>query len=163
MDIKKNKVIGEEYRIRFLIALLYYKCGIDCCDIDEYSIKLIKEFIISTNQSITFEFLNNATNEYDYFECLMSLLWKRKDHNDNLSIPKELEKFKEIFIYNDLKKYLHNVIGNQLNIDFSKKDYDYMYLVYFCTNNFLFANQWTEERKEHIYKIFLSNNFNLFF
>ena len=33
----------------------------------------------------------------------------------------ELEKFKEIFIYNDLKKYLHNVIGNQLNIDFSKK------------------------------------------
>lgn len=32
-----------------------------------------------------------------------------------------------------------------------------MYLVYFCTNNFLFANQWTEERKEHIYKIFLSN------
>lgn len=157
LDIKKNKVIGEEYRIRFLIALLYYKCGIDCCDIDEYSIKLIKEFIISTNQSITFEFLNNATNEYDYFECLMSLLWKRKDHNDNLSIPKELEKFKEIFIYNDLKKYLHNVIGNQLNIDFSKKDYDYMYLVYFCTNNFLFANQWTEERKEHIYKIFLSN------
>ena len=140
-----------------MIALLYYKCGIDCCDIDEYSIKLIKEFIISTNQSITFEFLNNATNEYDYFECLMSLLWKRKDHNDNLSIPKELEKFKEIFIYNDLKKYLHNVIGNQLNIDFSKKDYDYMYLVYFCTNNFLFANQWTEERKEHIYKIFLSN------
>lgn len=157
LDIKKNKVIGEEYRIRFLIALLYYKCGIDCCDIDEYSIKLIKEFIISTNQSITFEFLNNATNEYDYFECLMSLLWKRKDHNDNLSIPKELEKFKEIFIYKDLKKYLHNVIGNQLNIDFSKKDYDYMYLVYFCTNNFLFANQWTEERKEHIYKIFLSN------
>ena len=157
LDIKKNKVIGEEYRIRFLIALLYYKCGIDCCDIDEYSIKLIKEFIISTNQSITFEFLNNATNEYDYFECLMSLLWKRKDHNNNLSIPKELEKFKEIFIYNDLKKYLHNVIGNQLNIDFSKKDYDYMYLVYFCTNNFLFANQWTEERKEHIYKIFLSN------
>ena len=74
MDIKKNKVIGEEYRIRFLIALLYYKCGIDCCDIDEYSIKLIKEFIISTNQSITFEFLNNATNEYDYFDCLMSLL-----------------------------------------------------------------------------------------
>lgn len=56
-----------------------------------------------------------------------------------------------------MKKYLHNVIGNQLNIDFSKKDYDYMYLVYFCTNNFLFANQWTEERKEHIYKIFLSN------
>ena len=56
-----------------------------------------------------------------------------------------------------MKKHLHNVIGNQLNIDFSKKDYDYMYLVYFCTNNFLFANQWTEERKEHIYKIFLSN------
>lgn len=52
LDVDKNKVVGNEYRIRFLIALLHYKYGIDCYDIDSDSIQIAREFIISTNDKI---------------------------------------------------------------------------------------------------------------
>ena len=80
LQVQKNQIVGEEYRIRFFIALPYYKCGIDCCGIDLESIRIIREFVLSTNSKINMKFLENTIDEYGYFECLMILSWKRKNH-----------------------------------------------------------------------------------
>lgn len=71
LQVQKNQIVGEEYRIRFFIALLYYKCGID-----SDSIRIIREFVLSTNSKINMQFLESTIGEYAYFECLMILSWK---------------------------------------------------------------------------------------
>lgn len=78
LDVNKNKVIGNEYRIRFLIALLHYKYGIDCYEMDAHSTQMAREFIVSTNDKINMQFLEYTSGEYGYFECLLILAWKRK-------------------------------------------------------------------------------------
>lgn len=45
LELFHNRIAGEEYRIRFLIGLLYYKYGFDCCDIDQASTDLARTFI----------------------------------------------------------------------------------------------------------------------
>lgn len=65
LDVKKNCVIGEEARIRFVIALLYYKYGIDCCDIDEEAVAFARCFILSTNQTIDLDFLKKTKMNMD--------------------------------------------------------------------------------------------------
>ena len=73
LDIHHNRIAGEEYRIRFLIALLYYKYGFDCCNIDETSTALARTFILASNQVIDLHFLEHSVEEYGLFECLLIL------------------------------------------------------------------------------------------
>lgn len=157
LDIKENKIIGEEYRIRFLIALLYYKYGIDCCGIDEESRKLARNFILSTNNVISMNYLEQTINEYGYFECLFILSWKRKKYPVSFSEPNNFEKLKELFVYNETKKALRGSIEPMLNIEFSEEDYDYIYLVFCCTNNCIFADKWSQEDIEQVHNIIFSN------
>ncbi|MFQ9512006.1 MAG: helix-turn-helix domain-containing protein, partial [Lachnospiraceae bacterium] len=115
LDVVCNKVIGEEYRVRFLIALLYYKYGVDCCGIDKKSIQLARTFLLATNQVIDLHFLEQTSIEYGYFECLLILSWKRKQYPLNFPKSSEFGKFKELFIYQDMKKYLRKTIETTLN------------------------------------------------
>lgn len=158
LEVQKNKVVGNEYRIRFLIALLYYKYGIDCCDIeDEHSIRIAREFIVSTNNKINMDFLEYTLDEYGYFECLLILAWKRKDYSVTFKTSNELEKLKELFVYRELKKCLQQTIEKTLNIIFSESDYDYIFLVYCCTNSCIFADKWLPKDIELVHKIVFSN------
>ncbi|EJT6492963.1 helix-turn-helix domain-containing protein [Clostridium perfringens] len=157
LDIKKNQITGEEYRIRFLIALLHYKYGIDCYDIDDASIKTTRDFILSTNQVIDMNYLEQTSNEYGYFECLFVLSWKRKDHPLSTFQSEHLEKLKTVFIYEELKKSLKATVEPVLNTKFSENDYDYIYLVYCCTNSCLFADKWSQEDISKVHDIIFSN------
>ena len=143
LDMKDNRVVGEEYRIRFLIGLLHYKYGIDCYVFDEESLQLIRSFILSTNSTIDGAYLEQTSHEYGYFEYLIFLSWKRKEYPLSSLVSNRLEKFKQLFIYEDLKKALQKTIEPVLDIQFSKFDYDYIYLVYCCTSSCLFADKWT--------------------
>lgn len=157
LDVKKNKIIGEEYRIRFLIGLLKYKYGFDCYNIDNASIILAREFIISTNDKIDMNFLECTSVEYGYFEYLLILAWKRKDYPVSLKKSKDLEKLKQLFIYAELKRTLKETIEPKLNITFSNEDYDYLFLVYLCTNSCVFADKWQKKDIELVHKIVFSN------
>lgn len=143
LDVDKNRVIGDEYRIRFLIGLLYYKYGIDCCGIDDTSIKLARKFIIATNDKINMDFLEYTSNEYGYFECLLILSWKRLHHSVSFKKSIDLETLKQVFVYSEIKKHLKATIEMDLNITFTEADYDYIYLVYCCTNSCVLADKWT--------------------
>lgn len=162
LQVKKNQIVGEEYRIRFFIALLYYKCGIDCCGIDLESIRLIREFVISMNSKISMNFLENSIDEYGYFECLMILSWKRRNHPIKFEKSQKLDALKQLFVYPKLIEGIQLNIEKKLNITFKEKDYDYMYLVYNCTNNCLFSDQWAKEDLDLIYEIvFADKEFQL--
>ena len=157
LNIDNNKVIGDEYRIRFLIALLYYKYGIDCCHIDLDSIRLARKFILSTNHTIDLKFLENTVNEYGYFECLLILSWKRKEHTPYLKKIDDFQKLKKSFIYRDLKIHLKETIEQSLNINFSEEDYDYIYLAYCNTNSCVLADKWTQSDIDYIHQIIFTN------
>lgn len=143
LKINKNKVEGEEYRIRFLIALLYYKYGINCSNIDKKSIQLARKFILATNQVIDLKFLENTQNEYGYFEALLILLWKRKKYEVSFKKTNYLDKLKEIFVYNDMINYLKLVVEKELNLEFSEDEYNYLFVAYYATNSCILANKWT--------------------
>lgn len=151
-----NQVAGDEYRIRFLTALLHYKFGITCYPINNTDIYLTREFILSTNSAIDSVHLEATSNEYGYFEYLFMLLWKRKKFLVAPIVSKELEDLKELFIYEKLKTALKNFEVNQ-DIHLSDFDYDYIYLVYCATNNCLFGDQWTKQEVEHLYRIVFSD------
>lgn len=55
LDIEQNTICGDEYRIRFLIALLYYKYGVNCCDINEQDVLTIRKYILATNKEVVNE------------------------------------------------------------------------------------------------------------
>lgn len=156
LDVRKNKVIGNEYRIRFLIALLHYKYGIDCYDIDAHSIQIVREFIVSTNDKINIQFLEDTSGEYGYFECLMILAWKRKEYPLTFEKSEELEKLKQLFIFPELKKHLKETIENRLGVSFSDYDYDYIFLVYCCTNSCVLADHWKQEDITLVHNIIFS-------
>lgn len=157
LAVKDNKVIGEEYRIRFLIALLYYKYGIDCCDIDEQSIHFARNYILSTNKKIDLNYLETTSNVYGYFECLLILLWKRK--NDPVSFPENdnFKKFKELSFYEKIKTSIKETIEPALQVEFSEADYDYVYLAYCCADNCIFTDRWCEEDMKQAKKIIFSD------
>lgn len=157
LDVKNNKVIGDEYRIRFLIGLLYYKYGVDCSNIDSESIELARNFILATNKKISYQFLESTTDEYGYFECLLILLWKRKGYP--LSFPKysEMERLKTLFIYRDIIHYLRTVIEPHLDFTLSQKDIDYVFLAYCCTNNCVLTDKWTDNDNNILYTIIFND------
>ena len=152
---KGNQIIGEEYRIRFLIALLHYQFGIDCYTITQNDVDLTRSFILSTNPSIDESYTDTTENEFGFFECLFILLWKRKKFAVQPIISKELEDCKGLFVYEKLKNALR-AFEPKLNITLSQYDYDYLYLVYCTTNSYLFADQWTRQDIEQLHKIVFS-------
>lgn len=161
LGVKNNRIVGDEYRIRFLIALLYYEYGIDCLGIDASSIKLARDFVIKTNKAITPEFLSQTVHEYGYFECLLILSWKRRKYPVTLPPSDEFAVLKEIFVYDEMKHVLKETIEPALNVCFSEEDYDYIYLVYCCTNSCVFADRWNQEKITDVHKlIFDQKHFN---
>lgn len=157
LDVKNNMVVGDEYRIRFLIGLLYYKYGVDCCNIDSESIDLARKFVLATNDKINYQFLESTTDEYGYFECLLTLLWKRKGYH--LTFPKysEMERLKTLFIYRDITHYLRTVVEPQLDFKLSQKDLDYVFLIYWCANNCVLTGKWSEN-DNHILNTIIFND-----
>ena len=157
LHIDKNRIVGEEYRIRFLIALLHYKYGINCYEEDSESVNLARNFILSTNPMIDRLFLDITTNEYGYFEYLLILSWKRKKYlNAPISSP-HFDKAKQLPFYNKIIQAVKAEIEPALDISFTQDDHDYIYLAYCCTNNCVFADQWTQENIDQLYFLAFSD------
>lgn len=157
LDIKKNCIIGEEYRIRFLIALLHYKYGIDCYEMNDADTDIIHNFILSTNETIDRSFLEMTTNEYGFFNYLLFLSWKRQSYLHSPIISKHLDLCKKLFAYELLKESIRKNLEPNLNIVFSENDFNYIYLCYCCINNCIFADKWTEKDIKQLHELTFSD------
>ncbi|WP_461813228.1 helix-turn-helix domain-containing protein [Faecalimonas sp.] len=143
LSTKGTHIMGEEYRIRFLIALLYCKYGFNCCEIDETSLSLADNYITSTNQAIDIDFLRQTYSVYDYFKILLILAWKRKSYSVNIPSNKTFSELKNFFIYEKIKLSLKSEIEPKLHIAFSENDFEYIYLAYCTTSNCVFNDIWS--------------------
>ncbi|MBF8807389.1 MAG: helix-turn-helix domain-containing protein [Enterococcus lacertideformus] len=157
LTLNKNTVEGEEYRIRFLIALLEYRFGIHCYEFSRQEIDLAHSFILSINPLLTKDFLEKTTDEFGFFEYLCILSWKRRNYSPFTESPKELNKVKELFAYKKIKKHADLTIERTLNIKFTENDYDYLLLIYCCTHNCLFSDQWTEDDAAQVNELIFNN------
>lgn len=158
LSLHHNTVSGEEYRIRFLISMLYYKYGIDCDYFDADSIRLAQGFILTTNQRVDPDYLNHASIEHGYFEALLILFWKRKEHPVQIPPFEYYEQLKKLFIYQRIQTAVQTFLEPALGLSFSEEDYNYLYLAYFCTNNCLFADQWQAQDLAQMRTIIFSDS-----
>ena len=157
LNIQNNYVIGPEYRIRFLIALLYYKYGIECYEIQKKDVQIARQFILSTNDVIDASFLTNTEIEYGYFEYLLILSWKRKNFSLETIDTEIFSKLKTLFVYEKLIEHLHKTIEPALSLSYNREDYDYLYLVYLSTNSCIFADKWTQDDIQYLHTITFEN------
>lgn len=153
LNLENNCVIGREYRIRFLMGLLHYKYGIDCYAIEPDDLRLVRRFILATNHVVDMEYLEQTENEYGYFEYLLILSWKRKGHPLSPLLSNQLQRLKALFLYNNLEEAVKAHLEPTLPCTFDTLDLDYIYLVFCCTNNCLFANRWNDQTTHEIARI----------
>lgn len=156
LSIKNNFIFGEEYRIRYLIALLDYKYGIDCGYFDSHSRDLARNFICQTNKTINKEFLDLTREKYGYFENLLILSWKRKQYSPFIEIPNDLKLIQKLFVFDLLNEYVQKYIENPLNINYDESDYYYVFLIYCTSNCCVFADRWNDERIAEINRLLLN-------
>lgn len=151
--LKNNQVSGPEYRVRFLIGLLYSRYGISCYEMDDTSQAVIQAFVLASNQAVDHTYLDHCSSDYDYFACLLAMTWKRIDISIQPIQSAQFDKLKELHIYQYLQQLTHEILEKQLHITIDPCSLDYIYLVYCCTNNCLFADKWTQAEQEKLHQI----------
>lgn len=103
------------------------------------------------------DYLQKMQIEYAYFEYLFILAWKRKEYDVPIPKNNHFEELKEIFIYDKIKTTVKKKLELSLGTKFSENDYDYLFLVYCCTNSCLFADQWTEKDILKVHEVVYSD------
>ncbi|TCD46382.1 hypothetical protein D3X11_02880 [Streptococcus sp. X16XC17] len=76
LSLRKNRLIGPEYRIRCLIALLDYRYGYHLYDFNDGSYDLVLNLMVASNDNLSREILEKTPDEYLFFATLLSLGWK---------------------------------------------------------------------------------------
>lgn len=148
LSLDRYQVIGPEYRIRFLIALLEYKFGIHLYEIKEKELKLVYQWIRSSNAHISQEAFEAATEESRFFSILVVLMWKRKNFPVVLPASQELEKLKTLLVYPKLITLTKKILEPALQVMFTPTDYDYLFLAYCTTPNPFSRDKWLEHDRD---------------
>lgn len=157
LNLIKNQIIGSEYRIRFLIALLQCHFGIIIYDFSDGSLDWVKQMIVQSNDYLDEELLEATPGEYIHFSTLVALTWKRRDFPLEIPHRKRFEKLTSLFIYPLLIDYCHTYLEAQAQMSFSQNDLDYIFLVY-CSTNVAFAkDKWNLKRREHVIQLVLQD------
>ncbi|MET3644214.1 helix-turn-helix domain-containing protein [Streptococcus gallinaceus] len=153
LTIKNNYIVGEEFKIRYLLALLQCHFGITCYKITEEDRMLVKEFITVSNDHITPELLVLMEEELLFFEFLIILTWKRHVFRPFLPASRQFDALKKIFIYQLIRTYSEQVFEPHLQLKFDQVDYDYLFLVYCTRNNPFAGDKWTPEHDNTLAQI----------
>ena len=105
----------------------------------------MRRFILATNHVVDAEYLEQTENEYGYFEYLLTLAWKRKDHPLSPVLSDQLDALKELFLFDAIKDAVQQHLTPALSCQLNALDLDYIYLVFCCTNNCLFQDRWDDD------------------
>ncbi|EMT2259264.1 transcriptional regulator RofA [Streptococcus pyogenes] len=156
LKLSKNKIVGEEYRIRYLIALLYSKFGIKVYDLTQQDKNTIHSFLSHSSTHLkTSPWLSES---FSFYDILLALSWKR--HQFSVTIPQTriFQQLKKLFVYDSLKKSSRDIIETYCQLNFSAGDLDYLYLIYITANNSFASLQWTPEHIRQCCQLFEEND-----
>ncbi|WP_394404954.1 helix-turn-helix domain-containing protein [Streptococcus sp. 20-1249] len=156
LTIKNNYIVGEEFRVRYLLALLQCHFGIICYSITEEDHLLVRDFMIASNSHMTQELLRLMEEEILFFEFLVILTWRRHTFRPFLPASRQFDALKKLFIYQLIQNYSEQIIEPRLQLQFDQVDYDYLFLVYCTRNNPFAGDKWTPEHNSALAKIVIN-------
>lgn len=143
LALEDNSVVGEEWRIRYLIALLHDKYGIVIYELTDHDLDIVHDFIFSIKKQQTPHPL--LDKKFRFFDVLLSLSWKRREFD--VAIPQEgiFKRLKSLALYGYLEDFFKREGKLLLDMDFPSSEIDYIFLVYLTVNNSFSITQWSEE------------------
>lgn len=152
--LSKNKIMGPEYRIRYFIALLQAKFGIEIYPLSSRDEIVIREFLFFSSSNLRPS--NILSKSFSFFNILLALSWKRYD--EKVVIPKSeiLTSLHDLFIYDIIKDCSKNIIESRFQIHLSKNDFSYLYCIYLTASNSFASQQWSSDHVNHLLTIFES-------
>lgn len=155
LSIEKNSIVGDEYRIRYLIAFLQTKFGIEVYQLSHKDKFIIRHFLFNGMTNLRASHLLSET--FIFYDVLLALSWKR--HDKDVFIPESqiLNELKEIFIYNNLATSIREIIQPHTGMTFGQNDLDYLFLIYLTANNSFGAKKWSLEHSLKTRTIFENN------
>ncbi|MGT2755156.1 helix-turn-helix domain-containing protein [Streptococcus ovis] len=158
LSLRKNRIVGPEYRIRCLIALLDYRYGYQLYDFHDGSLDIVLELIVASNDCLTRASLEKTPDDYLFFATLIAIGLKRK--NENVNIPKTalFNSLKQIFIYQQLCDLTTQIIEPAYNTQFSKDDLDYFMLSYCISHSAFCKDKWRDYSRDSLYDLISSTS-----
>lgn len=155
LDLVKNSIVGDEHRIRYLIAFLQSKYGIDIYPLTDDDLTLIKAYVQETASHLKFSHL--LVDSFLFYDILISLAWKR--HKYKISLPKSpiFQQLKALFVYDKLRASLTDILSPLTGQSYDTNDLDYFFLVYITSKNTFASQEWTEQDADLCYSIFEKN------
>ncbi|HEL0581014.1 TPA: helix-turn-helix domain-containing protein [Streptococcus equi subsp. zooepidemicus] len=155
LKLSKNTIVGEEYRLRYFIALLQSKFGIDIYHLSSKDKMVIREFLFlgSTNLQLS----NTLSKSFLFYNVLLALSWKR--HDKHVIIPPSdiLDSLKALFIYDDIDNCARHVITSRFQILLNDHDLAYLFLIHLTATHSFATQKWSEEHTEQLLLIFQSH------
>lgn len=156
LDLVKNSIVGDEHRIRYLIAFLQSKYGLDIYPLTDDDLTLIKAYVQETASHLEFSHL--LVDSFLFYDILLSLAWKRHDYK--LSLPKSpiFQQLKALFVYDKLKHSLTDILSPLTGQSYDANELDYFFLVYITSKNTFASQEWTEQDTDLCCSIFEQND-----
>ncbi|HFV2883428.1 TPA: helix-turn-helix domain-containing protein [Streptococcus agalactiae] len=154
LSLSKNTIVGDEYRIRYLIAYLTTKFGIKIYDLSALDIKIIRQFLFESGTNI--RPTTHLSDIFIFFDTLFILTWKRHHHKVKIPNSKLFSSLKKIFIYEELNTCVKSIVQPYFNVIFNSEDMDYIFLIYLTSANSFAAQKWTETHVDEVLAIFKS-------
>lgn len=142
LTIDHYQIVGEEFRIRYLIALLHKKYGIMIYSITATDIKIINSFVLSPRKPCA---ANPLDESFLFFHILLMLSWKRQHYCVSLPELPLFSLLKALPIFENLKHYVEKELQDHTKLTFHDGDFDYLYLIYLTSDNSFLTNHWTKE------------------
>ncbi|WMB28009.1 helix-turn-helix domain-containing protein [Streptococcus didelphis] len=156
LGLHKNVIVGEEYRIRFLIALLQSEYGLEVYQFDEKDSAIVNYFI--ENSASNLKLTSLLKKSFSFYDALLTLTWKR--HHYGVTLPQSdlFNKLKqELFIYRKLSLRIKDTIPQFSLPEFDSSELDYLFLIYILANNSFASKEWSLEEIDSYSTIFETN------
>ncbi|WP_424554975.1 helix-turn-helix domain-containing protein [Streptococcus agalactiae] len=152
LSLSKNTIVGDEYRIRYLIAYLTAKFGIEIYDLSAFDNKVIRQFLFESATNI--KPTTHLSDVFMFFDTLLILSWKRHHHKVKIPNSKLFSALKKIFIYEELNICVKGIIQPYFDVIFDADDIDYIFLIYLTSANSFAAQKWTDAHINDVLVIF---------
>ncbi|MEN4333153.1 helix-turn-helix domain-containing protein [Streptococcus pyogenes] len=151
LNIVDNTVIGDELKIRYLIALLHKEYGIILYDIQPADIETIHAFIFAAQKNLQpSAFLDRR---FLFFDVLLMLTWKRHRYPVHLPHLALFEHLKSLPIFDNIKTIAVDELAPRTRVTFSSDDFDYLFLIYLTTDNSFLSGYWTSHQRQQLYHL----------
>ncbi|MCD3465547.1 helix-turn-helix domain-containing protein [Streptococcus equi subsp. zooepidemicus] len=151
LGIDDYRVIGDEYRIRYLIAMLHKEYGFAVYEMTPKDMEIIHAFIFSTPTRLKPSvFLDK---KFYLFDILLMLSWKRQNYDVSLPQLTLFDRLKELSIFEQISCYAKQEIETRTQVVFDSGDLDYLYLVYLTVDSSFLMHYWNDKQLRLVYNI----------